>query len=163
MIYAYIDIHYRDDFRIAPSQWETSLQSNGVSHWLGANLKSALYIIKNPWNKDIIEDAYTAVFDHICVLVWLEPWWWPTFILQHGITITTHAVAQHLHIGMTTLRKLAKCCCCSIFTLEYSFIGEWDNSFHLGCGRSIPVNHVGGEMIPDSVDLIWNHFILHSS
>ena len=29
-------------YRLAPSQWETSLQSNGVSHWLGANLESAL-------------------------------------------------------------------------------------------------------------------------
>ena len=28
--------------RFAPSQWETSLQSNAVSHWLGANLESAL-------------------------------------------------------------------------------------------------------------------------
>ena len=28
--------------RLAPSQWETSLQSNAVSHWLGANLESAL-------------------------------------------------------------------------------------------------------------------------
>ena len=26
----------------APSQWETSLQSNAVSHWLGANIESAL-------------------------------------------------------------------------------------------------------------------------
>ena len=32
----------RDDSRLAPSQWETSLQSNVVSHWLGANLESAL-------------------------------------------------------------------------------------------------------------------------
>ena len=31
------------DSRFAPSQWETSLQSNTVSHWLGANLESALY------------------------------------------------------------------------------------------------------------------------
>ena len=30
------------DPRLAPSQWETSLQSNAVSHWLGANLESAL-------------------------------------------------------------------------------------------------------------------------
>ena len=30
------------DSRLAPSQWETSLQSNAVSHWLGANLESAL-------------------------------------------------------------------------------------------------------------------------
>ena len=32
----------RADFRLAPSQWETSLQSNAVSHCLGANLESAL-------------------------------------------------------------------------------------------------------------------------
>ena len=36
----------RADFRFAPSQWETSLQSNTVSHWLGANLESALNVIK---------------------------------------------------------------------------------------------------------------------
>ena len=32
----------RADSRLAPSQWETSLQSNDVSHWLGAILESAL-------------------------------------------------------------------------------------------------------------------------
>ena len=30
------------DSRLAPSQWETWLQSNAVSHWLGANLESVL-------------------------------------------------------------------------------------------------------------------------
>ena len=35
--------HCRADSRLAPSQWETSLQSNAVSHWLGANLQSALH------------------------------------------------------------------------------------------------------------------------
>ena len=35
---------YRADLRLAPSQWETPLQSNAISHWLGANLKSALWI-----------------------------------------------------------------------------------------------------------------------
>ena len=29
---------YRADSRLAPSQWEMLLQSNAVSHWLGANL-----------------------------------------------------------------------------------------------------------------------------
>ena len=33
---------YRADSWFAPSQWETSLQSNDVSHWLGTNLESAL-------------------------------------------------------------------------------------------------------------------------
>ena len=31
---------FRAVSRFAPSQWETSLQSNAVSHWLGANLES---------------------------------------------------------------------------------------------------------------------------
>ena len=35
-------MQYRADSRLAPSQWETSLQSNAVSHWLGANLEWAL-------------------------------------------------------------------------------------------------------------------------
>ena len=31
-------------FRFAPSQWETSLQSNAVCYWLGANLESDLLL-----------------------------------------------------------------------------------------------------------------------
>ena len=31
-----------DPARFAPSQWETLFQSNAVSHWLRANLESAL-------------------------------------------------------------------------------------------------------------------------
>ena len=34
---------FRADSRLAPSPWETSLQSNAVSHWLGANLESDLW------------------------------------------------------------------------------------------------------------------------
>ena len=33
---------YRDSSSFAPSQWETSLQSNAFFHWLGAKLESAL-------------------------------------------------------------------------------------------------------------------------
>ena len=35
----------RADSRLAPSQWETPLQSNAVSHWLGVNLESPTEII----------------------------------------------------------------------------------------------------------------------
>ena len=34
--------NFRADSKLAPSQCETSLQSNAVSHWLGAKLESAL-------------------------------------------------------------------------------------------------------------------------
>ena len=40
----------RADSRLAPSQWETSLQSNAVSHWLGTNLESALRYPRNTRN-----------------------------------------------------------------------------------------------------------------
>ena len=33
----------RADSRFVPSQWETMLQSNTVSHWLGESLDSAMY------------------------------------------------------------------------------------------------------------------------
>ena len=34
----------RDDSRLAPSQWKTSLHSNAVSRWLGAHLESAAWL-----------------------------------------------------------------------------------------------------------------------
>ena len=37
-----VDCMDRADSRFAPSQWETTLLCNDVSHWLGASLKSAL-------------------------------------------------------------------------------------------------------------------------
>ena len=43
---------YRANTRIAPSQWETALLCNDVSHWLGAILESALHVICGmmmPW------------------------------------------------------------------------------------------------------------------
>ena len=36
-------LHLRADSRLPPSQWEASLQNNATSHWLGANLESALH------------------------------------------------------------------------------------------------------------------------
>ena len=39
--------YIRADSRFAPSQWETSLQSNAISHWLGTNLESALYMLSH--------------------------------------------------------------------------------------------------------------------
>ena len=38
--------HIRADSRFAPSQWETKLLCNDVSHWLGASLESALILMQ---------------------------------------------------------------------------------------------------------------------
>ena len=47
-------VHNRADSRFAPRQWETALLCNDISHWLGANLESALHKptnsqIEAPW------------------------------------------------------------------------------------------------------------------
>ena len=42
-------VYYRAHSRFAPNQWETSLQSNAVSHWLDTNLESALYFVWLSW------------------------------------------------------------------------------------------------------------------
>ena len=41
-------VHYTPDSRLAPSQWETGLLCNDISHWLGASLESALHYIFVP-------------------------------------------------------------------------------------------------------------------
>ena len=52
-------IHSRADSRLVPSQWETSLQSNGVSHWLSANQKSSLHLYTgNPFQTHRQELGY---------------------------------------------------------------------------------------------------------
>ena len=55
---------YRADSRFASCQWETTLQSNAVSHWLGANLESAHCICK--WAN--LSLASNAVLFHTSVL-----------------------------------------------------------------------------------------------
>ena len=53
----------RADSTLAPSQWETSLQSNAVSHWMGANLKSTVQNLRGTtsgllhqrlWNNHVV-------------------------------------------------------------------------------------------------------------
>ena len=38
-----MSINYRAESRLVPSQWQALIQSNAVSHFLGANLKSEMY------------------------------------------------------------------------------------------------------------------------
>ena len=58
------DACYKADSRLAPNQWETSLQSNAVSHPLGSNLESALYYI--PWNMHCCNgDVWGFVMDQL--------------------------------------------------------------------------------------------------
>ena len=48
----------RADSRLVPSQWETSLQSNAISHWLGTDRFQSHYntvnLLQNTYNKHLI-------------------------------------------------------------------------------------------------------------
>ena len=47
-MYIWVSQRYRADSKFVPSQWETSLQSNAVFHWLDAKLESALIVYPLP-------------------------------------------------------------------------------------------------------------------
>ena len=76
----------RADSRLAPSQWETLLQSNAVSHWLGTNLDSDLWlrwqpnscsiIIRRPTDHftDIVGASSPHVKIHFVISSWLKLW-----------------------------------------------------------------------------------------
>ena len=53
----------RADSRFVPSQWEMSLQSNIVSHWLGAILESALCIYMEM-------EPYTYIYIFVVLFWW---------------------------------------------------------------------------------------------
>ena len=45
--YYALSLDIRADSMFVPSQWETALLCNDVSHWLGASLESALNVLRN--------------------------------------------------------------------------------------------------------------------
>ena len=72
---------YRSDSRFVPSQWETALLCNDVSHWLGAKLESAqatISILQNwyqlcntrGFGKNKMMPIYTKA-QHFCIFRWM--------------------------------------------------------------------------------------------
>ena len=55
----------RADSRLAPSQWEMSLQCNAVSHWRGTYLKSALDCCGSPGLQMVTHYDLLAPYDFI--------------------------------------------------------------------------------------------------
>ena len=76
------------DSRLAPSQWETSLQSNAVFHWLGTNLESALTCDVTFHRNDTGISEVWALAVH---LPWMHYFIWYLF-LPVSIHILTSAV-----------------------------------------------------------------------
>ena len=58
-------ISIRADSRLAPSQWETSLQSNAVSHWLGpAEMSHTNSSLSDPEAKSLV--LHKSAITHMC-------------------------------------------------------------------------------------------------
>ena len=85
-----VKMRRRADSRPAPSQWETSLQSNAVSHWLGANLEATL---RRFWDRLIsIKVIHTLVQQ--CLYIETVP----------GYLVPCHVVQSLQHIWRSDTR-----------------------------------------------------------
>ena len=76
----------RADSRFAPSQWEMSLQSNAISHWLGASLESALYTDMKPLNSLWPSEAiwwHIFGFRYRLVTWWHQAFTWTDLAKYH--------------------------------------------------------------------------------
>ena len=91
-----VNDYFRADSRLAPSQWEMSLQCNVVSHWLGARLESAL----------LFHSQSLAVDDLMANFIAIDPSH-KSHNASHKYPIMHHFVTEmctHVHISVT------KCC-----------------------------------------------------
>ena len=65
VIILWLPCNGRADSRFAPSQWETALLCNDVSHWLGASLESALNGVNVIETKTLFETTMTDYWSDI--------------------------------------------------------------------------------------------------
>ena len=73
------EIQPRAEFRFAPSQWETALLCNNISHWLGASLESALqpYWLPTCEIQNILAiDSLQSGCERSIISIEFELWWW---------------------------------------------------------------------------------------
>ena len=117
----------RADSRFAPSQWETLLQSNGVSHWLGTNLESALHLM---WDHYYFHCTDCPSSHHKrrtgwCRLV-LHNQEYPDIVIMYRIhVIETHkSHCQLLHSGCIELIKSFIIILHSIVILVTDYVGK---------------------------------------
>ena len=102
---------YMADVRLVPSQWETALQSNAVSHWLGANVESALLDIC-PLQKRVSCHVFSAKYNELYTYhiisgqriknqhkkLTLEFYHWPTGKLLHVSSVQCSKQSQILFL-----------------------------------------------------------------
>ena len=120
----------RADSRFAPSQWEMALQSNDVSHWLGASLESALNVMRQHYGS---KHTFSVHFLHngCCFTLFffyhftlslsfanLLPWW------RHQMETFSVSPVNSLHKGQWHGALM--------FSLICAWINGWVNNHKAG-------------------------------
>ena len=80
----------RADSRFAPSQWEAALLCNDVSHWLGANLESALYYV----NRYCITTITQRIEEILMYLLLVESFYQRNNTICHG-NLSLHSALRY--------------------------------------------------------------------
>ena len=130
MPYVSVDpLKNRTDSSFAPSQWETSLQSNAVSNWLGAKLESGLensvvicHAIYQNRDKDKLDNMgvkklgfLSSTYADLCQVIKLYSWFIHISALIETVKytqITTTKVAKY-HLIWSTVNKIQSGITCS--------------------------------------------------
>ena len=115
-------ICYKADSRFAPSQWETALLCNDVSHWLGANPESALCYICNISSPDLKRwrCRLTIMMCQSIPVVRLHDDFMQTFAALHDL----REVIGHRHCGRASQRAWSF----EFFLVMLAWTNCWTNS-----------------------------------
>ena len=105
-----LEIEIWTELSFASSQWETALLCNDVSHWLGANLESALYEDKFWFPRPLYVNS--LIFGHMAVysmIILLGTGWSQTITLKTVILLPTWLLAENVNMKIVIfLQKNAK-------------------------------------------------------
>ena len=97
----------RADSRFVPSQWETALQSNAVSHWLGAKLESALCESYYPYSDYVWKFWSSYLLTEVCVVL-CAPLNWGIIGSGDGLSLDQHQAINWINDGWFSTRETVK-------------------------------------------------------
>ena len=125
----------RADSRFASSQWETSLQSNDVSHWLGANLFSPdkyQHNLRHAWtilNRRLADAPVTTMGVLVLQNIPPKPILY-SYLAESCSSETPNSVAQSFWNFTQSREILLPCTVLNFKTIEQrrQAMGKWDFS-----------------------------------
>ena len=137
--------YLRAYFSLASSQWETSLQSNAVSHWLGANLGSVLisYMPLGWRNRGVFDNASpmsVKLQNHIhtlapnillCCISDAKRMKW---IMRQGYEVAGLDIIQHANVPLEKCKELCMANQPSCRSIDYNRVSRMCHQNSIGWG-----------------------------